>query len=99
MTANEKATIREVFDLIKPLNSGLARLETKFDEFIKTYDKGHKALADDLEITIDTNTKEHKSIIELLQGKISIKAFSLWLSGAVVVTSGILGYLKFLQVI
>ena len=99
MTNGEKATIREVFDLVKPLNDGLTRLETKFDEFIKIYDKGHKALADDLEITIDTNTKEHRSIMNLLQGKISIKAFGLWLSSAVIVISGILGYLKFLKVI
>ena len=99
MTSDEKAGIREVYDLVKPINDKLNRLETKFDEFIKTYDKGHKEIADDLEITIEKNTEEHKSIIAVLQGKISIKAFAVWLSVTGVVISGIIGYLKFLQVI
>ena len=96
---NGKATIREVFDLIKPMAERQVRIETTLDEFIKAYEKGHKELSDDLTTTIEKNTSEHKNIVALIHGKISIKAFSLWLSGAVVVVSAILGYLKFMGVL
>ncbi|MCE5329182.1 hypothetical protein LLG07_02475, partial [bacterium] len=68
------------------------------NEFIKVYEKSHKALADDLVLTIEKNTTEHKNIVELIQSKISIKAFSAWLTGASVFIGIIVTLLKIFKV-
>jgi hypothetical protein len=87
MTNGEKAGIREVFNMVKPLGEGQVRIETKLDTFIELYNKAHEALENKVDKASDC-----------IKGKISIRAFALWLSSAVIVIGAILGYLKFLKV-
>ena len=87
MTKGENATIREVYDLIKPMNDSITRVETLLSTHLDNYSKN-----------CTTNKEDHTNFNNRISGKISIKAFASWLSGAVVIISGILGYLKFLKI-
>ncbi len=64
MTETEKATIREVYNIVKPLSDGQVRIETTLTAFIETYKIAHKETLADIE-----------KIEKCVKDKISVRAF------------------------
>ena len=82
-----KATIREVYDLVKPMNESITKIETLLTTHLGNYEKD-----------CEENKTEHKSFNNRFANKISIKAFASWLTGAGLFITMILALLKFLKV-
>jgi len=90
-----KATIREVIDLLKPLQEDITNtkvdikeIKTLLTEYIKNYDK----LCED-------NDKIIANIKEVLSSKISIKAFISWLTAVSVIIGIIISFLTIFHII
>ena len=83
---NGRATIREVYDLINkqekdlllPMMSRQVKIEIKLDNFLETYEKGHKELQDDVITVCEANKEEHELFKKWIFSKISIKSFIAW---------------------
>ena len=82
-----KATIREVFDLVKPMNESITKIETLLITHLTNYEKDYIS-----------NKSDHKDFNNRFAHKISIKAFASWLTGAGLFITMILALLKFFKV-
>lgn len=87
MTNSEKATIREVVNMLDPLKRDVTEIKTLLTEHLKNY-----------QIFCNENKEEYKELKNRMYQKISIKAFTAWLTGASVFIGIVLTILKIFKV-
>ncbi|MHB1334528.1 MAG: hypothetical protein ACYCXQ_01040 [Candidatus Humimicrobiaceae bacterium] len=107
MTAEEKATFREVQKMFTELQDkylipqieSQARIETTLANSIITQKEGFEYNRDMHIDCYGENVKEHKALWKRIDEKISIKAFTSWLSAALALIGLGLFLLKFFGIL